>query len=526
MMIRRIIITVIALGGCIVAVAQHYRVSFIRESCPWLSADNAATLSLLNVQNVSEAQLVFKADDADFSGIHNPESAQSLCADVESYRRILPRMAAYGRISYKNTAQEEAAGSAFINTTHMPFDIVEDSLTNLGDAHKNEYNIVGAMSYDVCQRLSLGAKVDFTAADYAKYKDLRHKNSLTDITATMGIFSPLTSRLQIGGNVFYRRVIEGVTFCIYGSEDKVYRSLIDYGILTGHVETFGENGYTEKNTEQPFFSEQKGFSMQLGVGNPSLSTGKIWIGTEFSYRHRNGYYGRDTEYSIVHNRHDGDIYEATATIAYRHQSSIHQLLFSLDTENLQNYASTYMTIQDDKTSAHYYQYSTPVKMSNKLCANYSFGYRGFLGIKDGIPAWTINAKIELNDRKQTVYFYPYSQSQHLKAQTFSASLLRSIAMRKATLSLYGALAYRWGNGDLFTTSTLEASASGIIREPESMQVYQQQDYDYFVSRQATADLYARYALPIPSAKLTAYAQAEWIRGRYQRSISLTLGSYF
>lgn len=526
MMIRRIIITVIALGGCIVAVAQQYRVSFISESCPWLSADNAAALTLLSMQNASEAQLVFKADDAEFSGVRYPKSAQSLCAEVESYRRILPRMIAYGRISYKNTAQQEAAGSAFINTTHMPFDIVEDSLTNLGDAHKNEYNIVGALSYDVCQRLSLGAKVNFTAADYAKYKDLRHKNSLTDITATMGFFSPLTSFLQVGANVFYRRVVEGVTFCIYGSEDKVYRSLIDYGILTGHVETFGENGYTEKNTEQPFFSEQKGFSLQLGAGCPSLSTGKIWMGTEFSYRHRTGYYGRDTEYSIVHNRHDGNIYKANATFAYRHQSSIHQLLFSLDIENLQNDASTYTTMQDDRTSAHYYQYFTPVKMSNKLWTNYSLGYRGFIGIKDGIPTWTINAKMEHNERKQTIYYYPCSLSQHLKAQTLSASLLRNIAMHKATLSFCGAFAYRWGNGDLFSTSYLEASASGNIREPESMLVYQQQDYDCFVSRQATADIYARYAMPIPSAKLTAYAQTEWIESRTQRSISLTLGSYF
>lgn len=517
---------IMALGGSIFAAAQQYRVSFIRESNPWLSADNAATLTLLNVQNASEAQLVFNAYNADFNGIHNPKSAKSLCADVESYRRILPRMTAYGRISYTNTAQHDVAGSAFINNTHMPFDIVEDSLTNVGDAHRNEYNIVGALSYDVCQQLSLGAKVDFTASDYAKYKDLRHKNSLTDITATMGIFSPLTSFLQIGGNVFYRRIVEGVTFCIYGSEDKVYRSLIDYGILTGHVETFGENGYTEKNTEQPFFSEQKGFSVQLGAGNPTLSSGKIWMGAEFSFRHRTGYYGRDTEYSIVHSRHDGDIYRTNATLSFRHQSDIHQMLFSLDIENLQNDASTYTTIQDDKTSAHYYQYFTPVKMSNKLWANCSIGYRGFIGIKDGIPTWTINTKIEKSNRKQTIYYYPYSLSQNLKAQTLSASLLRNIAIRNATLSLYGAFAYRWGSGDIFTPSTIEASATGNIREPESMPFYQQRDFDSFVDRQVTTDIYARYALPIPSARLTAYAQAEWQKGKCQRTINFTLGSYF
>lgn len=520
---RRFFITLIALGSCVAAVAQHYRVSYVRDSNPWLSTGNAAALTLLNVQNASEAQLAFKTEDAERSDINTPQSAKNFCADVESFCRIMPRIAGYGRISYKNIAQHLIAGSAFINTLNMPFDIVEDSIANEGDAHKDAYDIVGALGYDVCTRFAVGAKVEFTAADYAKYKDLRHKNSLTDITATVGVFSPLAPFLQIGGNVFYRRTIEGVTFCLYGSEDKVYRSLIDYGIFSGKVETFGENGYTEKNTDQPFFSEQKGFSIQLGTGTCDNALSLV---NEFGYRHRSGYYGRDTEYSIVHNRHAGNIYEARSTVVCRKRSGMHQLLFALAIENLQNDASTYLMLQDDKTSAHYYQYFTPVKMSNKLWQNYSLGYRGYIGIRDNIPAWTIEGKAEYRSREQTVYYYPYSRHQFLEARTLSASLLRNFSIDKAMLSVYAAMAYRWGEGDIYSTNVLNTSASVKLHEPETMQYYLQCDYDDFVAAQCTANIAARFALPIPSAKLTAYVQAEGFSGRKRHSIGFSLGAYF
>ena len=57
-----------------------------------------------------------------------------------------------------------------------------------------------------------------------------------DMTLTTGILLPLTSSvlpLTVGANYLYRRTTESLVFSLYGREDKVYKSLIDYGTFMG-----------------------------------------------------------------------------------------------------------------------------------------------------------------------------------------------------------------------------------------------------------------------------------------------------
>lgn len=110
--------------------------------------------------------------------------------------------------------------------------------------------------------LSLGARVDYTAANYAKYKDLRHKNKLMDLSATAGLTVPVASWLTVGADYRYHRSNESVTFGVYGKNDKVYKSLISYAAFMGRVEQFGNSGYTDKSREMPLFDEGHGAGVQ------------------------------------------------------------------------------------------------------------------------------------------------------------------------------------------------------------------------------------------------------------------------
>ena len=524
------------LGSSVMSAAQQYRIDYIQGSLPWLSTDNPAALTTLNIPHVSEGRVGLTSENGGFHDFRQPQSALTLAADVESYYRIMPRMVGYGRMAYQNSSLHHVAGSAFMDSQHMPFDIVEDSLTNEGNAHRDVYNIIGGLSYSLHPHLAIGAQLDFKAANYAKYKDLRHKNTLTDINVKAGLFIP-TTFISIGANAYYRRTIEGVTFSIYGSEDKIYRSLIDYGILTGEIETFGEQGYTEKGEEHPLVSEQKGFSVQMGMATADSCL--TWT-NEFAYRSREGYYGRDSEYDIVYSRHDGNIYKASSILALHEHANIHQLRFSLGIENLRNLASTYRTIQDTQTTAHYYEYYTPVKTANKVWADYTIGYNGYLSVNGNVPRWQLSAAYGHSQREQTIYYYPYSRHQLLSANTLSATVLRNISIHEGTLGIKGSLAYRWGNGDIYDDLTL-ATPSDKQREPDTMTEYQLRDYHSFTAPQYTAGIALRYSHPFspqPSACLEAYIEvsaavshvngsaADSFTGNERRCFSITLGSHF
>ena len=142
-------------------------------------------------------------------------------------------------MDYDNFAVKNMLGSVFINPERKPFDLSEDSLTNPGNKHRDTYNLVGAVGIDLWRGLAVGAKVDYTAANYAKYKDLRHRNSLMQLNLSLGIAAPIGKKWMLGANYIYGRSTESLRFVTYGKTEKVYKTLVDYGAFTGEVEQFG-----------------------------------------------------------------------------------------------------------------------------------------------------------------------------------------------------------------------------------------------------------------------------------------------
>jgi hypothetical protein len=98
-------------------------------------------------------------------------------------------------------------GSVFLQD-RLPFDIMEDSLTNKGHKHCDRYHLTGGFSYSLSPAVALGLKADYTAANYAKYKDLRHKNKLMNLDVTIGLLSTLNCQLipRLVRTIFLTRV--------------------------------------------------------------------------------------------------------------------------------------------------------------------------------------------------------------------------------------------------------------------------------------------------------------------------------
>ena len=208
---------------------------FVSQSDPWLNHRNAAALTRFTASNIVKTEVAVNKGNGGL--VDYSDSRNTLAADgnVESFYRLSPRVVTYGAISYSGWSGRDMTGSAFMQK-RMPFNLVEDSLTNPGKKHRDIYHLVGALGVDVHQGISVGARMDYTSSNYAKYKDLRHQNKLMDMKLTLGGFLPLLKGLSIGADYTYHRQTESVAFGTYGKSERVYKTLIDYGAFMGRVE--------------------------------------------------------------------------------------------------------------------------------------------------------------------------------------------------------------------------------------------------------------------------------------------------
>ena len=481
---------------------RDYR--FVKQQEAWLTGPNAAGLTRYRSAAIAEAEVSIGMGRGGFVNYFESPKTLMLTAGIESFYRISQRTVVYGRMNYDNWTGRDMAGSAFIDPTRLPFDIVEDSLTNLGRKHRDTYQLTGAVGCQVTKGMAAGLRIDYTAANYAKYKDLRHKNKLMDLTLTAGLtFSPLPahrSLFTIGANYRYHRQTESVTFSTYGKGEKVYKSLIDYGNFIGRVEQFGNYGYTDKSREMPLFDEGHGLDVQLEL----TPADGLSFYNNFGFTHRKGYYGRRSPYTITFTNHHGNRYSYNALLSYRPSAgALHQLTANIDAEVLRNNAETYREMQNEKGS-YYYEYYDDVKTGDKRWVNTTLGYTGHYGICHELPTWTVRAVVTLMHRRQTAYCYPYLRRQRLSATGLTAEGTRHIAMRHGVLTVGASIGYSKGSGEPFEDDTF-ATPSDKQTPPAEMEAWLWQEYQYLTAPQYTVGGNVRYDFIVPGTRLKAHA---------------------
>ena len=472
---------------------------FVKQQEAWLNCDNAAGLTRYNHRNIAEAEISLNCWRRGLTDYYQSPNAIQLDANIESFYRISKRAEVFGRMSYENFTGRNMAGSAFMHlNNHYPFDIIEDSLTNEGRKHSDTYQLVGAVGVDVWKGVSLGLRADYTAANYAKYKDLRHKNKLMDLTVSAGVLAPIGSFATIGANYRYHRNNESVTFGTYGKTDKVYKSFIDYGNFIGKIEQFGNSGYTDKSREMPLFDESHGAAVQLEL----KPIGSLSFHNEFTYSHRAGYYGRKSPYTITYTNHQGNSYGYSDKIILTRSHTQHLLGISLQTEKLQNNAETYRELQNEAGS-YYYEYYHDVKTSDKLWMNAEIDYTLHLGICGELPSWTLDTSLGLFRRKQTAYIYPYLRRQELKSCTITMRVTRNLQLRRGILTVSANIGYKRGSGEPYQDETI-IPPSDKQTSPDEMSAYLWREYQYLTAAQYQIGGNIKYAVIFPGTKLKTH----------------------
>ena len=482
--------------------------SFVSEADPWLTCQNAAGLSRYDAANIAFAEVSFSGKKGGLTNFDGSPRVLQTDAGVESFYRISQRTVVYGKMSYQNFIGKEMAGSAFIDNYHAPFDIVEDSLTNLGRKQRDTYHLTGSFASNLYKGISVGATIDYTAANYAKYKDLRHQNKLMDLKVRVGVLFPIGRRITLGANYQYERKTESVSFSTYGTADKVYKSLIDYAAFTGYVEQFGNEGYTDKSREMPLVNSYQGGSMQLGWQFDAHTQ----LFGQFTYAHRTGYYGRKSPYTITYTNHRSDSYGFTTRLSHRAERTLYLVDLGFDTERLTNKACTYHETKN-ASGATSYEYFSPVKTADKLWANYLLAFTIHTGIRnaksgrgffsEGIPTLTIKAGFSSQERKQTAYLYPYYRRQHLQNYDLWAHLTYNLLTRCGLWSFSVDGSFRKGEGRPYEDLTF-TTPSDKQSPPPSMDTWLYREYQYLTSAQYAVGGQLKYAFIFPGTRLLTH----------------------
>ena len=475
--------------------------SYVMHSDPWLMGNNPSALTRFGSSTLSEAIVSMTVGNGGFVNYDQSPHTLTFGASAESVYRLSPRTVVYGRMSYQNESSSNMAGSAFLNTYHLPFDIVEDSLTNEGDEHRDTYHLKGGVGVDIWHGWSVGASFDFTAANLAKYKDLRHQNKAMDLTFSAGFYLPL-GHVSLGANYLYRRSTENIRFKVYGQSDKVYKSLIAYANFMGQVEQFTTNGYTGSNNEQPLFSARHGACVQLDW---RITPQWQWYHSMMA-QYRSGYYGRESAYTITYMRHHSHIYTYQSRLSYRLPTSLHRMDVSISAERLENNQNAYLETLNEQ-GASQYEYFGAVKTGDKLWVDTHIGYTGDMGIDYELPRWTVATGVNIGHRKQTGYRYPYYRRQRLNQVQGYIDACHRIRLRQGVLQAGLQFAYQKGSGDVYEDLTfVEPSAQQTA--PPSMDAYLYRDYEYYTAPQVKVGAALKYSFIFPQTRMKTYVEGK------------------
>lgn len=503
--------------------------NLVKYSDPRLTGYNAAGLHILPADKTTVAEVSFLKENGDFVDYYQSENSSSWSMGTESFLRVGRKTVLYGQIEYRNFAGKQMGGSVFINPDRLPFDLVEYADSTRGNKSLEQYSLIGAACVSLNEKLRLGAKIDYLAANYTKVKDLRHKTTLMDMTLTAGLSWQLSAKTEAGANYLYRRGTESVMFGVYGNTDQLYYTLVSYGAFYGKREVAGDTGYTSVNDEKPLFDEYHGGSVQV---NHALSS-RVGLFGGFTYLARSGYYGVRSPSSVVYSAHDSDIFEYRGGLMWHKGKASHRFDINLHSERLANYENIYKQENDEGGNKDIIYYDK-TKMMSRDVAGAKAEYEGYFGVENFNPRWRCRIVATYIADNKTVSVYPYFRKQVINRFEVNVLTRRNFFVGRNVYSIEGGLMYGEGNG----TESIDATYTDPTdsqSKPAAVDYLLHHQYEYLTAKRAGASLKLRFAAPVQNnvwgyvelgGALVKGFDLKYIAGDSSSALSLKVGCLF
>jgi len=258
---KRVLLLLVLAWGAHAGAQQRFE-DFRRRN-PWNDGVNAAGVRADSVSR-SYAEAYFSKQNGgwiDHSGSDDSWNAGARTASIRHFERV----SFFGSFGYDYFAGRNMCGSMLTRPGHYPVDILEFTP---GRKVRETYAFTGGLAVRLGGRWTGGLRMDFEAQNYAKRRDLRHKNTMLDFRVAPG-FLYHAGRLRVGAAYIFGKSSDRVEAEEIGSLGNSYYAFFDKGLYYGTQELWdGSNIHLNESGIDGFPLKEltHGVSAQLEYG--------------------------------------------------------------------------------------------------------------------------------------------------------------------------------------------------------------------------------------------------------------------
>ena len=495
----------------------------------WLNSENPAGLHAFGHGAESEIVLLGEGRYGGLKNYFSSKNELAFSVEASSVARLSKLVVVDGKVGYRHTTAKALAASYFINPMQTPFDLLEFTDENAGDKTLEELYLQGRVGVTPARCFSLGASMDYMAANYSKQRDLRHVNSLMDMRLVVGGMVHLGERVDIGLNYVYRRRNETLLLSTYGTQGKTFLSLLSYGAFFGKQETFGEIGYTKENENKPLFDARHGATLQVAwrIGNAE------WF-NEAGFHTRSGYYGDPSYSTVVYSNHQGHDLSYRGLLTFATRCDAHRFGLRYGQEHVANTENIY-SYKNEETGRDYIEYLGEREVGERTQRSLALEYTGRFGIRHGLARWEAWADASLDNRNTRASNYSDYRRQNISWWRLKAMGMRNLLSGRNCYSLSVSASYGGGSGQPCMDGRYASTTSGeaLTRTRNDLLM---QEWEFLASTQLGAGIGFTYSRAMWKGKVRgnvglAYDMCKafgtrHLDGTMRHTVSLRIGGNF
>ena len=526
MKLRNILVSICFLAATLPVAGQEAEACrefrFHTDSDPYLFLGNPAALSVFS-GHISMAEASFRKDNGGLVSLTESPDSYKAGALTESYISVSDKVSFHGKLSWSYFDGKGMGAHVLMDPSFNPVNFLESDPGTAGGRNREDYSLLGAMSYRLGDRWSLGAGIEYSAADQTKVKDPRFSSIWMDMGLKAGVsFRPSESSL-LGLSLVYRSTLEQVKGGIYGTTDQQYFVLTDKGYFFGTVEELaGDYNKISVTNIRPMKNDFYGLSLSAVAGGFS---------NELEVLYRSGYYGKKSSGTATFYEYSGLNADYRGQLLARSGQDLHRMTLDLGYQLLANDENLfeYVTRTGENTEVQYYgsnQISYSHLMDAALAYEWSKDAGGYL------PSFVAGAALTGKADLHSAVLYPFSREDEIYKVSASAFARKNLEKGKSIFSFELGAGYRTGFSSADDKVYSEPSATSI----QVFEAYRNRQLEYDTASAASANIGIGYTIRItdkfaPCVKLTdcfttLLAAPQYLSGRTRNVALLTVGCTF
>ena len=186
-----------------------------------------------------EASLYGILEHGDFRPGYSSSSLWKAGAFAEG-NRVGQRITYTGRFAFEQMQGTNMFTSMFVHPGYFPIDVLEFTP---GDKTLQTYSFSGGLGFDLSPRWIAGGSIRYSAANYAKRKDIRYTGYALDMEVEPTLLYRFPEGWDVQGGVLWRKVSETIDAEQVGSAtDESYYAFLDKGMRYGAYEVWDGAG--------------------------------------------------------------------------------------------------------------------------------------------------------------------------------------------------------------------------------------------------------------------------------------------